>query len=141
MRGLSEVHDVTGFDCCCKRGLRDRLNIIAAAEAHVVWKNRLGHHVRGAGSEPIGAALFGQDGICQLGRLINGSAFSEIRDRDEYRQLRDAHQQFHQLTAVVVEKLEAQDRSGAATLFENEYSAALRDILQSLGRINRLLLE
>lgn len=128
------------LDCGCKRGLRDRLNIIAAAEAHVVWKNRLGHHVQGVSREPLGAALLGQDGVCQLGNLIDGAAFSSFRGMPEFGQLREAHQQFHQLASVVVEKLQKQDIDGAQTLFNNEYSFALRDILQSLSKINRLLL-
>ncbi len=128
------------LDCGCKHGLRDRLNIVAAAEAHVIWKIRLGHHVRGLGHEPLGAALLGQDGVCQLGNLIDGAAFSAFRGMDEYDRLRKSHQQFHQLALLVLEKLEAEDRDGAENLFNHEYSFALRDILYSLSKINGLLL-
>lgn len=124
-----------------RRGLHERLNLIAAAEAHVVWKNRLGNHVRGLGHEPLGAALLGQDGVCQLGGLICGAAFAAFRGMDEHRQLRIAHEKFHQLAGVVIEKLNGGDQKSAETLFENEYSHALHDILQSLSTINRLLLE
>jgi len=138
---VARKYEAADFDSYGKRGLRDRLNIIAAAEAHVVWKNRLGNHVRGVSHEPLGAALLGQDGICQLGRLINGTALAVFHEKEVYQQLRVAHEQFHQLALVVVDKLKAGDRSGAAALFENEYSHALHDILQSLSQINRLLLE
>jgi hypothetical protein len=141
MHGSSVTYDAAGFDCHSKRGLRDRLNIISVAEAHVTWKNRLGNHVRGISREPLVATLLGQDGVCQLGSLINGAAFAVLREWDEYRQLSVAHQQFHQLARVVVEKLQADDHDGAETLFKNEYSFALRDIIQSLSKINRLLLE
>ncbi len=141
MKATVSTHDAVGFDCCCKRGLRDRMNIIAAAEAHVVWKNRLGNHVRGTSLEPLGAAMLGQDGVCQLGNLINGRAFDEFQGMDEYHQLKVAHEQFHQLSGVVVEKLRADDRAGATALFETAYSAALTGILQSLGKMNRLLLD
>lgn len=141
MLDVSVAGDVFGFDCGCKQGLRGRLNIIAAAEAHVVWKNRLGNHVRGGSHEPLAAALLGQDGICQLGSLISGAAFAAFRGMDEHRQLRVAHEQFHQVASVVIEKLNRGDREGAEVLFENEYSHALRDIIQSLSTINRLLLE
>ncbi|MFA6972124.1 MAG: CZB domain-containing protein [Gallionella sp.] len=132
-------NDMAGFDC--RRGLRERLNIIAAAEAHVVWKNRLGEHVRGLSHEPLGAALLGQDGVCQLGGLISGAAFAAFRGMDEHRQLRIAHEQFHQLAAVVIEKLNGGDQKAARALFENEYNHALHDIIRSLSTINRLLLE
>lgn len=138
---VTRKYEVADFDGYAKRGLRDRLNIIAAAEAHVVWKNRLGNHVRGVSHEPLGAALLGQDGICQLGRLINGTALAAFHEKDAYRQLRVAHEQFHRLALVVVDKLKAGDHTGATALFENEYSHALHNILQSLSQINRLLLE
>ncbi len=137
----ASTHNAAGVDGFPKRGLRGRLNIIAAAEAHVVWKNRLGHHVRGVSHEPLAAAALGQDGICQLGSLIHGAAFAVFHETDAYRQLCVAHEQFHQLALVVVDKLKAGDQEGAEALFENEYSLALHDILQSLGQINRLLLE
>lgn len=138
---VARQYELSDFDGYAKRGLRDRLNIIAAAEAHVVWKNRLGNHVRGVSHEPLGAALLGQDGICQLGRLINGTALAAFHEKDVYRQLRVAHEQFHRLALVVVDKLKAGDHTGATALFENEYSHALHNILQSLSQINRLLLE
>lgn len=141
IHGEYVAHDAAGFACSSKRGLRDRLNLIAAAEAHVMWKNRLGNHVRGTNMEPLAAAMLGQDGVCQLGSLINGAAFAALRDLDECRQLSQAHQRFHQLTKVVVDALQEGDRDNAEVLFENEYSQALRDIIQSLSQINRRLLE
>lgn len=124
-----------------RQGLRDRLNIIAAAEVHVVWKKRLGNHLRGAANEPLGAALLGQDGVCQLGRLISGAAFSEFQGMEEHRQLQLAHDAFHKFTTAVIEKLNAGDRAGAEAIFENEHSRALHDVIQSLSAINRLLVE
>lgn len=133
------MRDGAELDCRCKRGLRDRLNIVAAAEAHVVWKNRLGSLVHGVSHEPLGAALLGQDGICQLGALINGAAFEAFRDMEAFWQLSEAHQKFHQLASVVIEKLQDGDVGGAESLFENEYSLACRDVIASLSAINRLL--
>lgn len=122
-----------------RRGLRGRLNIIAAAEAHVVWKNRLSHHVNGVSKEPLGSALLGQDGICQLGNLIDGAALASLGNDEEFQRLRAAHQQFHKLAHEVVHKLEGDDRTGAKALFENEYSAALSQILTSLTKLNRMM--
>lgn len=141
MHGVSVTQNAVGFSCSGRRGMSGRLSLIAAAEAHVVWKNRLGHHVQGVSPEPLGKALLGQDGICQLGSLIDGAAFADFRDVEEYRQLKAAHEQFHQLGTEIVEKLKRGDRDGARVLFENDYSLALLDILQSLSIINRMLLE
>lgn len=124
-----------------KRELRSRLNLVAAAEAHILWKARLGHHVHGSAREPLESAPVGQDGICQLGSWINGLAFEPLHGSDVYQQLCDAHQQFHQMGALIIEKLKAGDRSGAEKIFLNEYSQALRHIIQSLVAINRILQE
>ena len=141
LSGMSGMKDVFGFDYFCRRDMGERLNLIAAAEAHVLWKTRLGHHVRGSIREPLESALIGQDGVCQLGGWINGSVFDPIRDMDVYRQLNEAHRQFHQLGADIVDRLKAGDRSGAEAIFTNEYSQSLRRIIQSLTEINRLLQE
>ncbi len=136
---LTVENEAIGFDCCSKRGMRDRLNIIAAAEAHLAWKNRLGKYVQGLSHELLERESLGQDGVCQLGNLIDGAVFIGLRESDEYWKLRTAHLQFHQLAAVVVEKLQLNDRVAAAALFDNEYSVALRDTLQALSKVNRLL--
>ena len=124
-----------------KRELRRRLNLVAAAEAHILWKTRLGHHVNGSIRESLESAPIGQDGICQLGSWIDGSAFDSFRGSGVYQVLSDAHHQFHQLGALVVEKLKAGDRSSAEKIFMNEYSQALRQTIQSLIEINKALQE
>lgn len=124
-----------------KRELRGRLNLIAAAEAHILWKTRLGHHVHGSIREPLESALVGQDGICQLGSWINGSVFEPLHESAVYQQLSDAHRQFHQMGALIIEKLKTGDRSGAEKIFMNEYSQSLRHIIQSLVEINKILQE
>lgn len=115
----------------------DRMNFAAAAEAHVMWKNRLAQHVYGISSEPLGAASVGQDGVCQLGMLLNGRAFDNLFPEDECSRLKEEHELFHQLSAEVVERLQSNDREAAIILFENDYSAVLCGLLQSLSRMNR----
>lgn len=128
---------ITGFDCCDKRGLRERLNLIAAAGVHVAWKQRLGDCIRGR--EPLASACVEQS--CHLGELLDGMAFCDFFELEEYRVLSEAHRKFHQFAKQVVEKLQSDDRAGAEAMYENEYSLALSDILQSLCSINRLLNE
>ena len=135
------VQDFFGLGVQPKREMRSRLNLVAAAEAHILWKTRLGHHVHGSIREPLESAPLGQDGICQLGNWINGSVFEPLRGSDVYQQLSDAHQQFHQMGALIIEKLKAGDRNGAEKTFLNEYSQALRHTIQSLIEINKILQE
>jgi hypothetical protein len=139
MELLANIKESIGNDGYRMRVMRDRLNLLAAAEAHVLWKTRLGHHVQGNIRESLESAPVGQDGICQLGNWINGSVLESFCELDEFRQLKEAHQQFHQFGELIIEKLKAGNRSGAGAIFNNEYSQSLRRIIQSLTEINKHL--
>lgn len=137
----SGVKDFFGFDHYHRRDMLDRLNLLEAVEAHVLWKTRLGHHVRGNIREPLESALVGQDGVCRLGNLINDPVFRPFHGSDVYQRLSEAHRQFHESAAAIIENLKEGDRNGADAIFRNEYSRALRNIIESLTGINRLLQE
>lgn len=136
---LTGVRDFFGIEHSRKRELRSRLNLVAAAEAHILWKTRLGHHVHGNIRESLDSAPLGQDGICQLGNWINGSVLEPFCELEVYRQLSEAHRQFHQFGALIIDRLKAGDRTGAAAIFRNEYSHSLRQVIQALTEINRYL--
>ncbi len=138
---LTGVKDFFGGDRSSKRELHRRLNLVAVAEAHILWKTRLGHHVQGNIRESLDSAPLGQDGICQLGSWINGSVLEPFCDIEVHRQLSEAHKQFHHSGGAIIEKLKAGDRSAAAAIFRNEYSQSLRHIIQALTEINKHLQE
>lgn len=117
------------------------LNLLGAAEAHILWKARLGHHIEGNIQEPLEHVLVGQGGFCQLGCWITGPELEPFRDLPEFEQLNEAHRQFHQFGALIVEKLKTGERAGARELFRNEYNQALRAIIQALTGINKHLHE
>jgi len=122
-----------------KHDLHDCLNLIGAAESHLLWKARLGHHVRGSISEPVESSVVGQDGICLLSVWINGNVFAQWRDTDEYFRLTDSHRRFHQHGDEILGLLKAGDHAAAERIFEHQYSPALRQIIQSLAEINQLV--
>ena len=131
---------MTGFlniGVSLKRDMRDRVNLITAAEQHVLLKTHLGHHVYGRTRETLDSSIYGHDGLCQLGSWINGWVFEPLRGSDAYKQLSHAHQQFHELGASIIEKLKAGDRGGAEAVFRNEYSQSLHHIIQALTEINK----
>jgi hypothetical protein len=138
---LADVKDFFGVNHAQKRELRGRFNLVAAAEAHILWKTRLGHHVQGNIRESLESAPLGQDGICQLGSWINGSVLEPFCEPEVHQQLSEAHRQFHQSGALIIERLKAGDRSGAAAIFRNEYNQSLRQIIQALTEINKCLQE
>lgn len=135
MQGKFGIREATGSGGSKGRQL-ERMNFIAAADAHVVWKNRLRRHVYGTSEEPLGAASLGQDDVCQLDTLLAGKACDSLLADHEFRRLRDQHDRFHMLSREVVAKLEAGEQAAALRLFENDYSAALCGLLQSLSLLS-----
>jgi len=131
------VKDFLGIDRYHERELRNRLNLVAAAEAHILWKTRLGNHVLGNMRESLDSAPLGQDGICQLGSWINGSVLAPFCEPEVHQQLSEAHRQFHRLGSLIIEKLKSGDRAGAASIFGNEYSQSLHQIIGALTEINK----
>ena len=136
---LSGTKDFFKFDAYRKQDIRSRCDLVSVAEAHVLWKTRLGYHVQGKIHEPLELSLVGQNGICQLENWINSMVLEPYCDKEIYSQLKRSHQQFHHYGALIVEKLQAGDQFGAAAIFKNEYSLSLRRIIQSLTEINKQL--
>jgi hypothetical protein len=121
--------------------LRDRVNLVAVAETHILWKTRLGQHVRGGTDELLESAMVGQNGICRLGVWIKGFAFTPLGGTKAYHQLINAHQRFHQLGDVVMAKLKEGDYLAAEGVYLGGYSQSLQQIIQALTDLNQLLQE
>ncbi len=99
----------------------------------------MGHHIDGTIRESLDGAPLGQDGICQLGNWISSCILEPLCEPEVCRQLSEAHRQFHESGALIIERLRASDRRGAAEIFGNEYSWALRCIIHALTEINKQL--
>jgi methyl-accepting chemotaxis protein len=136
---LAGVKDFFGLNE--RRAVCNELNLLGAAEAHILWKARLGHHIEGNIREPLEHVLVGQSGFCQLGCWINGPELEPFRDMPEFEQLKEAHRQFHQFGGLIVDRLKVGERSAAREIFRNEYNQALRAIIQALTGINRQIQE
>jgi hypothetical protein len=136
---LDKVKDLLSAERPGKYGFSRDLNLVAAAEAHIVWKARLGHHIRGTVRESLDSTPLGQDGICQLGSWIRGSVLAPFCEPELHTQLSEAHHDFHHVGDLIIERLKAGDRIGAETLFIDEYTPALRRIIHALTVINKQL--
>lgn len=121
------------------RGLADRLNLFGLAEAHVQWKTRMGHYVEGRLCESYEAVMVGQNGICQLGSIINGSALVSFHHTAEFRSLREAHRDFHVYGDLVLERLQMGERMGAKAAYYELYVPALHRLIEALAIIQRQL--
>ncbi|NNM70138.1 MAG: CZB domain-containing protein [Gallionella sp.] len=124
-----------------KSEMREQLNLVGAAEQHLLWKNRLGHHIQGDLNEALDPGLVGQSGICQLGAWIKGSELHALRETRAYCELDSAHALFHEFGAEIIRRLKQGDRAEAGSIFKNEYSLAMQHIVQALTKINHLLQE
>lgn len=141
---MAFFEDIKGFfkfDADRKRDIRDQFNLLAAAETHVLWKTRLGHHVQGSVHEEVESTSVGQGGLCQLGSWINSADFEFFQSFPEYELLQEAHLKFHHAGDLIVEKLQAGHRGEAAVIFKGEYNQSLRRIIQALTNINQHLQE
>lgn len=111
------------------------INLVAVAEAQILWKMRLRDHV--LGNIPMRTRR--EDGIGQLSGLIDGAVLKQLCEPELLRQLKEEHRKFNQLDAFIVESLEAGDRDRAAEVLRNEYSQSLQQIIHTLAKINRCL--
>lgn len=136
---FSELDGFFRRDADFRPDVRDKVNLLGAAEKHILWKNRLGHHVQGSIREPVEGVLVGQSGICQLGMWLSSVESELLRELPEFEQLHHAHQRFHQLGGQIIEKLHVGHREQAALVFKNEYNQALRHIIQGLTSLNKYL--
>ena len=81
--------------------------------------------------------LVGQGGFCQLGCWITGPELEPFRELPDFALLSEAHQQFHHIGTLIVEKIKAGERAAAREIFRNEYNQALRTIIQALTGISK----
>lgn len=138
---IAGMKEFLGLDYYRKREMRDKLDLLGAAEAHILWKTRLWHHIQGTIREPLESALIGQAGVCHLGNWIRVQELEPFRGLPAFEQLSEAHLQFHQFGEIIVKKLKLGDRGGAEAVFKSDYSQSLRRIIQALTEINKHLQE
>lgn len=138
--GLNKTMDFP-VDGLRKRDMREQLDLVGAAEQHLVWKNLLGHYIQGHISEGLESGLVGQSGICQLGTWIKGAQFDALRATQAYRDLDVAHALFHEFGSSIIKKLKLGDRAEADSIFKNEYSQSMQHIVLALTKINQLIQE
>jgi len=100
---LAGVKDFLGVNHAQKRELRGRLNLVAAAEAHILWKTRLGHHVQGNIRESLESARSGKMVFASWGAGSTGSVLEPFCEPEVHQQLSEAHKQFHQFGALIIE--------------------------------------
>ena len=121
--------------------MREQLDLVGAAEQHLLWKNRLGHHIQGDIDEALDPGLVGQSGVCQLGAWIKGWELHALCETRAYCELDSAHALFHEFGAEIIRRLKQGDRAEADSIFKNEYSLAMQHVAQALTKINQLLQE
>jgi len=109
------------------------MNVNAAINAHVAWKQRLAKCLAGDG-EKLDPSVVGRDDQCDLGKWIHGEGQQLASDTD-LRALRAQHAVFHTRAAEVVELCQRGDKSAAQQLMDGGYSTAANAVIRTLGAL------
>ena len=109
------------------------MNLNAAINAHVAWKQRLSKCLAG-GDEKLDPSVVGRDDQCDLGKWIHGDGQRLASDTD-FRSLMTQHAVFHTRAAEVVEMCRRGDKSAARQMMDGGYAAAANAVIRTLGTL------
>lgn len=130
-----------GLDKAAKTKAIKDVDVMDAINAHVRWKIRLDKYVQGTSDEILDPKIICRDDQCALGKWIHGSAHDYFRNDEGFRALRDDHARFHIVASQVVEKVQANDRTGAEAILKGDYQSASRKVVHDLTELSKQLAE
>ena len=116
------------------------LDVMAAINAHVLWKVRLEKYMDGTSEETLDPQVICLDNQCTLGKWIHGPAHSFFQNDESFVKLREDHANFHQIASKVVTKVLDNDRATAEAIMKNEYFQASRKVVTDLTVLSKQLL-
>ena len=116
------------------------LDVMAAINAHVLWKIRLEKYMNGTSEEALDPKVICRDDQCTLGKWIHGPAHDHFKGDDGFNVLRDDHAQFHIIASQVVSKVQENDKAAAEMLMKDEYMQASRKVVKDLTVLSKQLL-
>ena len=119
-----------------KNKIREEINLMDAANAHVKWKARLQDYLNGTSQEVLDPMIICRDDQCALDKWIHGDALKHFHEDPTFYQLRADHAQFHFIAGHVVRHVQANERAKAEALMDNEYKLASRKVVLALTELN-----
>ena len=122
-----------------KAEIAGSIDVMAAINAHVLWKIRLDKYLNGTSEEVLDSAVIGRDDQSTLGKWIHGTAREYFEGDEGFNTLRDDHAWFHVLAGKIVNKVQGNDKAGAQALMQGEYALASRKVVKDLTELGKLL--
>jgi hypothetical protein len=113
------------------------LDVSAAIQAHVQWKQRLLNYIEGNSKEKLDPEVVGSDCLCALGQWIYGHGEANYGDHATFHSLKVVHAEFHAYAADVVQAVHAGEREHALGLLQKgEYPKVSNRIKSMLAGLS-----
>lgn len=113
------------------------LDVFAAIQAHVQWKQRLLRYIEGNSDEELDPEVVGSDCRCALGQWIYGYGEFRYGNVEKFQALKEVHADFHCQAAEVLKAVQGGDAEGALFLLERgdypRISNRIKSILAGLS--------
>lgn len=113
------------------------LDVFAAIQAHVQWKQRLLKYIEGESEEVLDAEKVGSDCLCSLGQWIYSHGEAKYGDHHKFQSLKAIHADFHAYAADVVNAVHNGDQEHALRLLQKgEYPKVSNRIKSMLAGLS-----
>lgn len=117
-------------------GHEERLDVMAAIQAHVQWKLRLQAYIDGS-EEEFDPEVVGSDCLCSLGRWIHGHGEERYGDHPRFLLMKQIHADFHTYAAEVVKAVQRGEQENARNLLlKGEYAKVSNRIKSVLAGLS-----
>lgn len=118
-------------------GVVVQLDVFAAIQAHVQWKQRLLKYIHGDSDETLDPEIVGSDCHCELGKWIHSEGESKYGEHAKFRSLKDVHSDFHAHAAEVVHAVHRGEHDAALKLLQyGDYSKVSNRIKSMLAGLS-----
>lgn len=112
------------------------IDLVAVAESHVLLFNRMRDYLHGEPLEEAWPDMVGLAESCELGQWMLNEGGSLFGHLSSFVRLREAHLEFHQGAASVMEKVQAGSWIAAEHMRKQEFSQSLRRVLIMVTELN-----
>lgn len=114
-----------------------QLDVVAAIQAHVQWKQRLLTYITGESEERLDPEVVGSDCRCSLGQWIYGQGEGHYGDHPKFQSLKRIHADFHRYAADVIHAVHRGESDHALNLLQNgEYPKVSNRIKSMLAGLS-----
>lgn len=110
-------------------------SIMDVHNAHISCKVAFDNYLDSTAPKNLDQARICRDDQCELGKLIHGPALNRFRMHGAFYTLRSIHAQLHIVAGNVVQNILGNDRAAAVRLFDGEYSAVSRKVMQAVTEL------